>query len=226
MRKIQKVFATFALGTVAGLAQAGDAPILQASNTKIEAVSNQALANELAGLYRTSGSLAGYSVDIQTAGGVVTLVGSVADSNQHAALMNMTRRHPGVVAVNDKIAVRKTDDLIVAGFQDKIPKPLAGGIGAPASESRMGAVATEPAPTAAFPGGVMPYTDAPALPPYAWPAYTPYNNYASMAQQTQYPSGAWPFIGPPYPYPMIPAGWRRVSLNWKCGYWYMKFHAH
>lgn len=224
MRKIQKVIATFALGTVAGLAQAGDTQFLQASSQQPQAISNQALADELSGLYRTSGVLAGYSLDIQTSGGVVTLTGSVANSQQHAALLSMTRQHPGVVAVNDKTSVRQLDDLIVARFQDNAPRPLANG--APASEGRQGAVAVEPAPTAAFPGGVMPYTDAPALPPYAWPAYTPYNNYASMAQQTQYPSGAWPFIGPPYPYPMIPAGWRRVSLNWKCGYWYMKFHAH
>jgi hypothetical protein len=46
-----------------------------------------------------------------------------------------------------------------------------------------------------------------------------------MAFQTQYPSGAWPFIGPPHPYPMIPSGWRSVNLRWKKGYWWLKFNA-
>lgn len=84
----------------------------------------------------------------------------------------------------------------------------------------------EPAPIASYVGGIAPHSDAPALPPYAWPAYTPYNNYASLAYQTQYPSGAWPFIGPPHPYPMIPSGWRSVNLRWHGGYWWLKFRAH
>ena len=85
---------------------------------------------------------------------------------------------------------------------------------------------TEPEPVVDYQGGIAPFSDAPVVPPYSWPSYTPYNNFASLAYQTQYPSGAWPFIGPPYPYPMIPSGWRRVSLTWKKGYWWMRFHAH
>lgn len=84
----------------------------------------------------------------------------------------------------------------------------------------------EPAHIRQFPGGVAPYSDSPIMPPYSWPAYTPYNNFASLAYQTQYPSGAWPFIGPPYPYPMIPSGWRSVSLKWSHGYWWLKFCSH
>ena len=83
-----------------------------------------------------------------------------------------------------------------------------------------------PTPVHQFAGGVAAFSNRPTLPPHAWPAYTPYNNYASMAYQTQYPSGAWPYIGPPHPYPMIPAGWRSVSLKWHHGYWWLKFKAH
>ncbi len=95
--------------------------------------------------------------------------------------------------------------------------------GAPAGAA--GGMLPEPAPANAFPGGLSPYSDSPTLPPYAWPSYTPYNNFASMAYQTQHPSGAWPFIGPPHPYPMIPSGWRSVNLRWRRGYWYLRFNA-
>jgi hypothetical protein len=37
---------------------------------------------------------------------------------------------------------------------------------------------------------------------------------------TQYPYEAWPFIGPMYPFPKVPLGWRAVTLRWQDGYWW------
>lgn len=221
MRKLQWMLASLALPVLAGWSTAGElAPLrLNESATEIRKP-NQQLADELAQMYRSSAQLNNYRVNIETEGGVVTLTGRAADEAQRLQILAMTRRHPGVVAVNDKIETAGAP-LMAANFQ--APKPLPT---QPASEANQHGDLAEPAPINAFIGGVAPYSDAPVLPPYAWPAYTPYNNYASLAYQTQYPSGAWPFIGPPYPYPMIPSGWRRVTLKWHHGYWWLKFHAH
>ena len=33
-----------------------------------------------------------------------------------------------------------------------------------------------------------------------------------------------PSIGPFYPYPQVPLGWRKVALEWDDGWWYLDFH--
>ena len=225
MRKIQWALAACLPLVTAGLTGAGERVSLPVSEIPPQQVSdNQQLANELATLIRQSGDLHGYAVDIETVGGVVTLKGQVADGAQHSQLVSMTRRYPGVVAVNDQVRVEHQQRLLAANYQPEAPRALPV---PPASEAAPSATPIlEPQPITSFAGGISPYADAPVVPPYSWPAYTPYNNFASMAYQTQYPSGAWPFIGPPYPYPMIPSGWRKVTLKWKSGYWWLKFRAH
>jgi len=71
--------------------------------------------------------------------------------------------------------------------------------------------------------------DGPNMPNYAWPSYAAYPNYAALQYPTQYSPTAWPYIGPFYPYPQVPLGWRRVSLEWDDGWWYVDFderHIH
>jgi hypothetical protein len=63
----------------------------------------------------------------------------------------------------------------------------------------------------------------PYLPNYAWPSYAPYPNYATLTYPRQYSPTAWPYIGPFYPYPQVPLGWRRVSLEWHDGWWWLDF---
>lgn len=227
MRTMHRALSALALGALAGWASAGEIPLhgLTDGSARLQQ-QNQKTADDLAAMVRSSGGLEGYAVDIEVDGGVVTLSGTVADGEQRAALFNLVRRHPGVVSVLDQVQVQAPATLVVANYQPAAPaapgklppKPAAG-------DHPANGQVLEPAPIREFPGGVAPYSDAPVMPPYAWPAYTPYNNYASMAYQTQYPAGAWPFIGPPYPYPMIPSGWRRVTLKWQKGYWWLKFHA-
>ena len=60
----------------------------------------------------------------------------------------------------------------------------------------------------------------PKMPPYAWPTYAPYNNYSRVAYPLAYPYNAWPFIGPNYPFPKVPLGWRSVKLEFDDGYWW------
>ncbi|MCS7237467.1 MAG: BON domain-containing protein [Thermoguttaceae bacterium] len=81
------------------------------------------------------------------------------------------------------------------------------------------------------PGYVMPVAAGPApmvynqpyLPNYAWPSYAAYPNYAALTYPRQYSPTAWPYIGPFYPYPQVPLGWRRVSLEWHDGWWFLDF---
>ena len=69
------------------------------------------------------------------------------------------------------------------------------------------------------------YSRPPPLPPYAWPTFAPYNNYSRVAYPTLYPAEAWPNIGPFYPFPKAPLGWRSVSLTWNDGYWFFGRNA-
>lgn len=72
-------------------------------------------------------------------------------------------------------------------------------------------------------GAGVPRQDSPYMPGYAWPSYAAYPNYAAVTYPKQYSASAWPYIGPFYPYPQVPLGWRRVSLEWDDGLWYLDF---
>lgn len=229
MHRLQRVLAVLAMGAIAGSGLADEPK----STQTVAIVSNQTLADELAQLYQSSGKFQNYTIDVEVSDGEVTLTGTVASPAARAEIIRMTADHAGVRSVNNQIHLADEMKLVVANYGPVIPVDATAGakedINAPqplavggADEQRV----LEPAPVNSFAGGVMPYSDTPVMPPYSWPAYTPYNNFASMAYQTQYPSGAWPFIGPPHPYPMIPSGWRRVTLKWRGGYWWLKFHAH
>jgi len=75
-------------------------------------------------------------------------------------------------------------------------------------------------------GGIAPATyDHPRLPGYAWPSYAAYPNYAGLTYPRQYSATAWPYIGPFYPYPQVPLGWRKVMLEWDDGWWMLDFKA-
>ena len=71
-------------------------------------------------------------------------------------------------------------------------------------------------------GGMV--NESPNLPGYAWPSYAASPNYAGVSYPQQYSPQAWPYIGPFYPYPQVPLGWRKVSLEWDDGWWQLDFH--
>lgn len=73
-------------------------------------------------------------------------------------------------------------------------------------------------------GGAGITADNPSLPGYAWPGYAAHPNYAAVTYPKQYSPSAWPYIGPFYPYPQVPLGWRKVTLEWDDGWWMLDFH--
>ncbi|HUY89743.1 MAG TPA: BON domain-containing protein [Pirellulales bacterium] len=89
----------------------------------------------------------------------------------------------------------------------------------------------EPMPGAPLPahvpspmaGPAPAYYDQPNMPNYAWPSYAAYPNYAGLTYPRQYSPTAWPYIGPFYPYPQVPLGWRKVTLEWDDGWWFLDF---
>jgi hypothetical protein len=83
----------------------------------------------------------------------------------------------------------------------------------------------EPMPLQGAPPGFPSANQPPPMPPYAWPTYAPYNNYSRVAYPNLYPYESFPFIGPIYPFPKIPLGWRSVTLSWEDGHWWLGRNA-
>jgi hypothetical protein len=82
-----------------------------------------------------------------------------------------------------------------------------------------------PAPGGYPPPGPHQVYNRPNVPDHAWPAYAPYDNYAAVSYPSQYEASAFPYIGPFYPYPQVPLGWRSAQLVWDDGYWNLKFDS-
>jgi hypothetical protein len=117
------------------------------------------------------------------------------------------------------------------GVPQGMPRQGAGGPGGPV-EMGPGGYGGRPLPMGSTGVGAPPIPmrgDGPNMPNYAWPSYAAYPNYAALQYPTQYSPTAWPYIGPFYPYPQVPLGWRRVSLEWDDGWWWLDFderHIH
>ena len=118
--------------------------------------------------------------------------------------------------------------------------PMPPGAGMPPGMMPPGAMAPGMMPQGAMPPGAVPppppawaqggaapsgaVYDQPALPQTAWPSYAAYPNYAAVTYPRQHSASAWPYIGPFYPYPQVPLGWRDVNLQWDDGHWYLDFN--
>ncbi len=72
-------------------------------------------------------------------------------------------------------------------------------------------------------GAVPARYDQPSMPNYAWPSYAAHPNYAAVTYPRQYSPMCWPYMGPFYPYPQVPLGWRKVTLEWHDGWWNLDF---
>ena len=118
---------------------------------------------------------------------------------------------------------------VYAGSQQQVPLAFAQARAGNMAVQHEGAVEGMPgAPVPMYmPGsgvGIAPARyDHPSMPGYAWPSYAAYPNYAAVTYPKQYSPTAWPYIGPFYPYPQVPLGWRKVTLEWDDGWWMLDF---
>ena len=206
------------------IAEAKDYPM-----PALPAAPNPQLAQAIAKALQESGQLARYRVNVQAQGGMVDLHGEVADEGQRAIVVRIARLAPGVTIVRDWLQVRGATALVQAQgpllqpLPLPLPQPLDKDKGFKRGERIDGGLpAPLPEPMAIFqaPPGPNPTMQPPPLPPYAWPTYAPYNNYSRVAYPLAYPYEQWPFIGPMYPFPRVPLGWRSVSLTWEDGHWW------
>lgn len=203
---------------------------------------DEATAQRVAQKLKSSGQLEGYSIGIKCQGGTVWLRGEVSNPAQASAALRLARQTPQVSQVVNNLTVRggsSRSAVNPSAYNQPVPagrgtprvamqpeaQPIDGG-GYEGEPIDAGTVGGGPLPMAppGMGGGVAPaYYDQPNLPNYAWPTYAAYPNYAAVTYPKQYSPSAWPYIGPFYPYPQVPLGWRKVTLEWDDGWWMLDF---
>lgn len=186
------------------------------------------------------GVLQGCSLDLHVEDGSVVLEGQVASKQQQTAILEVARRIRGVRQVVNGIRVNNPIRRTAAGQDipyyspNAMPAPAMVGSSMPvpmgqrvqpANAQIVGSPGPVPSqmPTVGGTRGVS--YDHPQLPGYAWPSYAAHPNYAAVSYPRQYSPSAWPYIGPFYPYPQVPLGWRHVALKWKDGWWFLDFSS-
>jgi hypothetical protein len=164
-----------------------------------------------------------------------TLRASASSPTPSAVILASAASNPQ--AAEEQISDRQFPEAEVSvptAARDQTPRPL----GLPRMASYTGAMAAAPVVVLNEATGAMPTQlpgsgyaavparyDQPSLPGYAWPTYAAHPNYAAVTYPKQYSPSAWPYIGPFYPYPQVPLGWRKVTLKWDDGWWNLDFKA-
>jgi len=207
--------------------------------------SNQEIADGIAAQLRQNANLRQYNIDIAVKGNTVELHGTVGDAKQRDQAQKIALSAPGITNIVDKLSVGNIQR--VSNTQDQpavlplspVPSSLPSQIPVPAQPMPLGSPIPPQAQIQVSPGvpqtvfgepqsaadvygnmGAPNEMGTPPLPGYAWPTYAPYNNYSRVAYPEAYPACAWPFIGPFYPFPRVPPGWRSVKLEWQDGHWW------
>lgn len=213
-------------------------------------LSNQQVAEQVAQALAAN-HLGGLDIEVRYNSGVCTLGGSVKHPQQAAWASHVCQQVPGVERVDNKLAFAAAPPIQPASFQQPggmppgmrpgmmppgmrpgmpqgMPQPSLAQIQQMQMASFQGAnIGTPPGPAPSH-GGAGPSHlayDLPNLPNYAWPTYASYPNSAQISYPTEYSASAWPYIGPFYPYPQVPMGWRDVRLTWDDGHWAIAFNS-
>ena len=200
--------------------------------------SNQQVAEAIGRALKSAG-LTGYDMEIQYRDGVAGLSGSVSSSLQRTQAEEVVRSVSGVQTVNNQLRVSGGQQA--AGPQAaRTPRRVAPPqmVAPPQGYPQMQSMPRNIHPAAMYQGQAMGggyqhagpgaahtvYNNA-NLPDYAWPTYASYPNYAQLTYPKQYSASAWPYIGPFYPYPQVPLGWRKATLQWDDGHWSLSFNS-
>jgi len=238
--EMARIFGRYAIAAIAALAPA----IAFAAGNE-----DKAFADQIATGLRDSGRMQNYSVGVQYKNGTVWLTGRVTNDQQMQAALQVVSDIEGVQQIvnslevgkgsraktagagrsgNRRVSATSADLAMQAGNAPEEPMSADGEV-VPAGFHRLAArhAARHAGPVAPYaPGtgsGPPPAYDQPHMPNHAWPSYAAYPNYAALTYPKQYSPTAWPYIGPFYPYPQVPMGWRKVSLEWDDGWWYLDF---
>lgn len=219
-----------------------------------QASSNQEVAQNIAEALTAAG-LSGYDIEVRYKNGVASLIGRVEDPSQVILAQQACSSVPGVGQVLNELQASRGPAQVAQlpgqpqfgpqgpGYPQFGPQgPYGGPIQQTQGLSPQG-LPPGPAPAGYAPQGMMPgqppiqaYQGGPAqvghqvynqpnVPDYAWPSYAQYDNYAAVTYPSQYDASAFPYIGPYYPYPQVPLGWRSSTLEWDDGSWNLTFDS-
>ncbi|MEW4488415.1 BON domain-containing protein [Thalassoglobus sp. JC818] len=208
------------------------------------AQNNQEVAQNIAGALSSVG-MSGYDIEIRYKNGVASLIGTVDGPEQAMRAHQAAASVPGVHQVMNRLTVAGQPAPGAPGgapqFGPTGPgQPQFGGPGqmpygppqgAPIQQVQGYAPGPQGAPQAygPNPGNVQQMGhkvyNSPNMPSNAWPAYAQYDNYSAVTYPSQYDASAWPYIGPYYPYPQVPLGWRKSTLSWEDGSWNLEFDS-
>ena len=222
--------------SLVALALAATLPGLAAASEQQDA----AAAQRIAVVLRQSGKMRDYGIGVKYSQGTVWLNGRVTSRQQADAAISVVKRIQGVKNIVNNLKVDSSSALRQPGSQVRLAGAFtrqgsvegatAGYMPLPAEgegvRGEMVSHGGRPLPMVAGGAGpgMAPATyDEPHMPNHAWPSYAAYPNYAAVTYPKQYSPTAWPFIGPFHPYPQVPLGWRRVSLEWDDGWWFLDF---
>ncbi len=185
-------------------------------------------------LEKNAGNLRGFQLDVRTVNGECWVGGRVASQAQKDLVMGIVNKTQGVKKVLDEVSVNDPS-VVAAANTEYAPMPAVGPqptmAPQPFAPSMLTAAQADGSPVPMQSGAPVPYGagvpryDQPYMPSYAWPSYAAYPNYAAVTYPKQYSPSAWPYIGPFYPYPQVPLGWRKVTLEWDDGLWYLDFQS-
>jgi len=183
-------------------------------------LANQKMAEQIA---RALGAarLSSYDIEIRFRQGTAQLAGTVNSLQERSYVEQIAAGVPGVKKVENQLALgRRPAGLQQAAFQPAGKAPPGPGPAPPQAGPAMPAP-----PSYGHPGGRASHVvyNMPNMPNHAWPSYAAYPNYSQVAYPEQYSASAWPYIGPFYPYPQIPMGWRQAQLEWDDGHWSLNF---
>jgi len=213
-------------------------PVQRVNHEQAAPSGNQAVAQQIADSLSASG-LSKFDIEVRFKNGVATLAGKVDSPEAAQQAEEACRAIEGVQTVANRLAypghpngaARPT--VTPTGYPQQMqgmPPQMAMAPGYPQQIAMQHGMS--PAPMMAQPGPGGPVSPAghmvynqPNVPQYAWPSYAPYDNSAAVTYPSMYDASAFPYIGPYYPYPQVPLGWRKATLEWDDGYWNLKFNS-
>ena len=186
---------------------------------------------------KADGTLTNFSLQMTVRDGKVWLQGYVPSRSQRDKAIAIARNARGVSEVVNEIDIQLPITRDIAAMvpqalrpqalrsQGQQPKQMAAQL-AQVPVAMAAALAAAPAQMASGPSGISRARyEQPQVPNYAWPSYAAHPNYGAVTYPKQYSPSAWPYIGPFYPYPQVPLGWRKVTLEWDDGWWFLDFSS-
>ncbi len=190
---------------------------------------------------KENGTLTNFSLQMTVKDGKVWLQGYVPSRKQRDMAIAAAEGVHGVAEVINEIDIQLPITRDIAAMVPQILRPqgplnapnlaqvpvaMAGALAAAPAAMMAAAPGQGPGQMASSPMGVSRARyEQPQVPNYAWPTYAAHPNYAAVTYPKQYSASAWPYIGPFYPYPQVPLGWRKVTLEWDDGWWFLDFSS-